>query len=220
MANSERPYSLFAIRHSLDYDAGIAQVLVAVDEIDLPDLDFPAVIFILRKTVAAPARQKPRAVDAELADEEIRAHHAHRARTGGEHLDVGDHPHGAGFRRLRPGIARAQAVDAVLHAPAIVEGDGNLAAGIACCGRSRYPVDAFRHIHRQPFVEAKLIQEPSLALDQHAEMIAHGWIVDRELVLLPVGEALHQVLVELLVDVIGAERGIVGELRAHAHTSL
>src|SRR5713101_1792342 len=137
MANGERPYSLFAIRHSLEHDAGIAQVLVAVDEIDLPDLDLPAVLFTLHKTVAAPARQQSRAVDAELADEEIRAHHAGVALLGGERLDVGDHPHGARFRRLRPGIARAQAVDAVLHAPAIVEGDGNLAAGIARRGRSR-----------------------------------------------------------------------------------
>ena len=58
----------FRHARSLEHDAGIAQVLVAVDQVDLPDLDFPASV-ALDEAVAAPARQEARAVDAELADQ-------------------------------------------------------------------------------------------------------------------------------------------------------
>src|SRR5262249_9126528 len=83
----------------LEHDAGVAQVLVAVDQIDLPYLDQPA-LGALDEAVAAPAREIARAVDAKLADQEIRAHHAGLFVGGREYLDVRHHPHGAGFRRL------------------------------------------------------------------------------------------------------------------------
>ena len=55
----------------------------------------------------------------------------------------------------------------------------DLAPGIAGLRRSRHPVDAFRRIHRQPFVEAQLIEQARLAFDQHAETIAHIRCFDR-----------------------------------------
>ena len=113
-----------------EHDAGIAQVLVAVDQVDLSDLDVPAVRGSYQ-AMPAPARQKARAVHAKLADQEIRTDHADCALIGGERLDIRDHPDGAGFRRLRPGVARAQPVNPVLHAPTVVEGNGDLAAGIS-----------------------------------------------------------------------------------------
>ena len=107
-----------------------------------------------------------------------------------------------------------QPIRRVFHAPAIVEGDGDLAPGIAGLRRARHPVDAFRRIHRQPFVEAKLVEQARLLLDQHAELIALGQIVDGQLIALPVGEVLDQLAVERVADVVGADRGIVGELHA------
>ena len=50
------------------------------------------------------------------------------------------------------------------------------------------------------------------------ELITDGGIADRELVSLPVGEILHQALIKPLVDVVGADRGIVCAL--HAQPSL
>ena len=175
--------------------------------------DLPAPV-ALDEAMAAPAGQIARAVDAELADQEVRAHHAGGASAGGEHLDIGDHPHGARLRRLRPGIAGAQAVDAVFHAPAVVERDRDLAPRIAGLGRARHPVDAFRRVHREPFVEAELVEQPRLPLEQQAETVALGRIVDDQIVALPVGEALDQLAVERVGDVVRAERRIVGELHA------
>src|SRR5262249_21431804 len=196
IANSEmqRNYSLFATHHSLDHDAGIAQVLVAVDQVDLAYLDFPAVRGF-GEAMAAPAREVARAVDAEFADQQVGAHHARVALLGGEYLDIRDHAHGAGLGRLRPGIAGAQPVDAVLHAAAVVEGDRDLAAGVAGVRRARHPVDAFRRIHREPLVEAQLVEQARLLLDQHAEEVTLRRIVDREIVALPIGEVLHQLAI-------------------------
>src|SRR4029453_2178601 len=102
-----------------EYDAGIAQVLVAVDQVDLPHLDFPAVRRA-HEAMAAPAGEIPSPVHAELADQENRADHVGGAHIGFEYFDVRDHAYRARFRRLRPGIAGAQAVDPVFHAPAVV----------------------------------------------------------------------------------------------------
>src|SRR4029453_253566 len=75
-----------------EHDAGIAQILIAVDQVDLAYLDFPAMRGA-HEAVAAPAGEESRPVHAELADQEVRADHAGGARVGFEHLDVGDHAH-------------------------------------------------------------------------------------------------------------------------------
>jgi hypothetical protein len=59
----------------------------------------------------------------------------------------------------------------------------------------------------------------SEAVHQHPELIALGQIVYCQLVPLPVGEARLQLLVELLIDVIGAGRGVVDGLHRRAHGS-
>jgi len=97
--------------------------------------------------------------------------------------------------------------------------NADLAAGISALGRSWDPVDAFGRIHRQPFVEAKLIEQPRFAFDQQAETIAYLRRIDRQLLALPIGEVLHQIPIELIVDVIGTDRGIVDGLHVHAHGS-
>src|SRR6202040_1174534 len=133
-------------------NAGIAQVAVAVDEIDLPDLNFPTPR-ALEEAVAAPTRQKSRPVHAKLADQEIGADHADGALAGGEYFDIRDHPHRAGFRRLRPGRRGAQAINPVLHAAAIVERHREVPPRVPALRRSRLPVDAFGRIHCQPFAD-------------------------------------------------------------------
>src|SRR5262245_21883311 len=139
-----------------EHDAGIAQILIAIDQVDLPHLDFP-VVCRAHEAMAAPAGEIPSPVHAELADQEIRADHVGGAHIGFEHFDVRAHAYRARFRRLRPSVAGAQAVDPVFHAAAVVEADGDLLAGIARLRCPRYPVDAFGRIHRQPFVEAELV---------------------------------------------------------------
>src|SRR6478735_6611496 len=201
-----------------EHDAGIAQVLVAVDQVDLPDADFPTVCRA-HQAMPAPARQKSRSVHAKLADQEIRADHADRTLIGGERLDIRDHADSAGFWRLRPGVAGAQAVDPVLHAPTVIERNGDFAPRVSCGRRSRHPVDAFGCVHRQPFVEGQLVEQTRFLFYQHPELIALGQIVYCQLVPLPVGEARHQLLVELLIDVIGAGRGVVDGLHYRAHGS-
>src|SRR5262245_2762700 len=113
-----------------EHNAGIAQILVAVDQVDLPHLDLPAMRRAY-EAMAAPAGEESRPVHAELADQEIRADHAGGAGVGLEDFDVRDHAYGARFRRLRPGIPGAQAVDPVFHPPPVVEADGDFLAGIA-----------------------------------------------------------------------------------------
>src|SRR5262249_39753921 len=85
-----------------EHDAWIAQILIAVDQVDLPHLDFPA-MGGAHEAMAAPAGEESRPVHAELADQEIRADHAGGARIGFEHFDVRDHTYRARLRRLRPG---------------------------------------------------------------------------------------------------------------------
>src|SRR5262249_49693493 len=63
------------------HNAGIAKILVAVDQVDLPHLDLPA-IRRAHEAMAAPAGEEPRPVHPELADQEIRAHHAGGAGVG------------------------------------------------------------------------------------------------------------------------------------------
>src|SRR5262245_7262973 len=105
-----------------EHDAGIAQILDAVDQVDLPHMYLPT-IRRAHEAMAAPAGEESRPVHAELADQEIRADHAGGAGVGLEHFDVRDHTHRARLRRLRPGITGAQAVDPVFHPPPVVEGD-------------------------------------------------------------------------------------------------
>src|SRR5713101_1219251 len=106
----------------------------------------------------------PRPIHPKFADQKVRADHADGLTAGGEDLDIRDHPDGARFRRLRPGIAGAQAEDAVLHAPAIVERDGDLAPRIAPLRRGWHPVEAFRRVESEPLVKAELIEQPRFAL--------------------------------------------------------
>src|SRR5262245_47450577 len=58
-----------------EHDAGIAQILIAVDQVHLPHLDLPAMCGA-HEPMATPTREESRAVHAELADQEIRADHA------------------------------------------------------------------------------------------------------------------------------------------------
>ena len=74
-------------------------------------------------------------------------------------------------------------------------------------------------IEREPFVEAQLVEQPRFPLEQQAEAVALGRIVDVRVVALPVGEALDQLAVERVGDVVRADRRIVGELHARAHGS-
>ena len=120
-----------------------------------------------------------------------------------------DHAHRARFRRLRPGIPRTQPIDAIFHPAAIIEGDRNLAAGIARLRGAGNPVNAFGRIHRQPFVKTQLIQQARFALHQQTQTIALAGIVDDEVIALPIREAVDQLAIERIVDVVGAERGIV-----------
>src|SRR6201982_3256688 len=107
---------------SLENNAGIAQIAVAIDQVDLPHLNLPA-IRGLHEPVSAPARQESRPIDAELADQEVGADHAGGALLACKYFDIRDQPHRAGFRRLRPSVTGAQAIDSIFHAPAVVEQD-------------------------------------------------------------------------------------------------
>jgi hypothetical protein len=55
-------------------------------------------------------------------------------------------------------MAGAQAVDAVFEPPPIVECHRHLAARIAAAARGRHPVDALLGIHREPVLEAPLVE--------------------------------------------------------------
>src|SRR6266513_1456717 len=98
----------------LQNNARIADALIALDQVDLLRLDLPRAA-LLHNAMAGPAREHPRLVAPELADEKIRAQHADIVAGGGEDLDVGDQPHRARGRRLRPGEAGAHAIDAILE---------------------------------------------------------------------------------------------------------
>src|SRR5712691_2775671 len=99
---------------TLKNDTRVADALIAFDEVDLLGGDLPAAVG-LREAVTRPAAQETRLVAPEFVDQEIGPHHAHVIAVGGEHLHVGDQPHGARRRRLRPGKARAQTKHAVLE---------------------------------------------------------------------------------------------------------
>src|SRR5688572_13368321 len=107
-ALSERQFRRLRLTsHTSDHDARITQVLIAIDQVDLAHLDFPFA-GTFGKAMAAPARQETHAVRTEFADQEIRAHHAFACACRRKHLHIGDHPHRARLRRLRPGVAGAQ----------------------------------------------------------------------------------------------------------------
>src|ERR1043166_1222491 len=183
-----------------DY-ARIADALIAFEQIDLLGLDLPSVA-VAHDAVPGPARQDAGLIAPELADEKIRAQHARVVARGGKDLDVGDQAHRARSRRLRPGKSGAQAIDAVLEAAAIVEHDRDLAPRIAR-GRGRGdPVDALRRVEREPVLVPELVEQPRLALQQHAEALARTRIADRAGVVLPAGEIRDQLAVERVGDVI------------------
>ena len=86
---------------------------------------------------------------------------------------LADEPHRARGRRLRPGEAGAQPVDAVLEPAAVVEHDRDFAPRVAGLRRRWHPVDALGRIHLQPVVVAELIEQSRFAFEQPAEFVAH-----------------------------------------------
>src|SRR5690348_11806461 len=110
----------------LQYDARIAQALIAFKQVHLLALDQPSAV-PLDKAMAGPAAKDTRLAP-ELADEEIRPHHHGVRASCAEDLDIGDRAHGARRRRLGPGVTGAESVDAVLGASAVIEGYRHLAA--------------------------------------------------------------------------------------------
>src|SRR6266850_3264288 len=180
--------------------AGIAQGLIAVDEVELLGLDLPADL-AAAQAVAAPGGEQARLPGAEFRDQQIGAHHDHRALHRAERLHVGHQAHGAGGRHLRPGLAGAKAVDAVLEPAPIVEEHRDLAAGIARGLGARHPDHAAFGVELEPLLEAPLVEQPRLALEQHAALLAHLQVADLELDALPVREGLDEIGVELIVDV-------------------
>ena len=66
----------------------IADALIAVDQVDLLGLDFPAAGFA-HDAVAGPAGEHARLVAPEFADQKIGAQHAHVVAGGGEDFDIG-----------------------------------------------------------------------------------------------------------------------------------
>src|SRR5580704_11784057 len=101
-------------------DAWIADALVAIDEVDLLGLDLPAGA-VAHHAMSRPAGEHSGFVAPEFADQEIRSHHAAVVSHGGENLDIGDEPHRARCRRLRPGESGAHPVDPILEPAAVVE---------------------------------------------------------------------------------------------------
>src|SRR5213080_1385208 len=99
---------------SLEQDARVAQMLVAVDEIELLRLDLPADL-APAQAMAAPSGERARLPGAEFRDQQIRAHHDHRALLRAEHLHISDEAHRAGGRHLRPGLAGAETINAVFE---------------------------------------------------------------------------------------------------------
>src|SRR5215471_11388115 len=77
----------------LQNDAGIADALIALDQVDLLGDYFPLAID-LSEAVAGPAAQEAGLVAPELMDQEIGPHHADVVVVGGKHLHVGDEPDG------------------------------------------------------------------------------------------------------------------------------
>jgi hypothetical protein len=121
---------------------------------------------------------------------------------GPEYLDISDQPYRARGRRLRPGEAGAQPVDAVLQPAPVVEHHRHLAARIAGVGRRRHPVDALRRIEREPVLIPELIQQPRLAFEQHAEALTLDRIGHGPIVTLPVCEMRDQIAIEFVADVV------------------
>src|ERR1700722_1758052 len=160
-------FSSWGRRPFLQNDARIADALIAVDQVHLLGLDLPRRA-VAHHAMAGPAGQHARLVAPELADQEIRAQHALVLAPGGKGFHIGDQPHGARGRRLRPGEAGAKAVDAVLQPAAVIEHYRDLAPRIARGGRRRDPIDALRRVEREPGVVAQLVEQPWLPLGQHA----------------------------------------------------
>src|SRR5580700_8037637 len=188
-------------------DAWIADALVAIDEVDLLGLDLPGSV-VAYDAVSRPAGEHSGLVAPELADQEIRPHHADVVARRGENLDIGDEAYRAGCRRLRPGESGAHPVNPILEPAAVVEHHRNLAPRIAGAGRRRYPVDAFGRVHGEPVVVAQQVEEPRLAFDEPAEFVAHGDVGYGTRVILPAGKILDQRAIERVVDVMRATRRI------------
>ena len=151
----------------------------------------------MAQAVAAPARPEARLAAAEVRGQEVRAHH-HARLAVGKHFDVGHHAHRARGRRLRPGVPGVQAKDPVFEPAPVVEGHRHLATRIAA-GGGRHPVDALLGVHRQPVLEAPLVEQARLAVHEHAALLARSGVED--LALGPAREGPHQLIVERFVNV-------------------
>src|SRR3954468_13691390 len=178
----------------LQQHARIAQALVAVDQVDLLRLDSAT-----GQPVRAPRRDHAGLLGAKLGHQEIGADHPLLA--GTEHFDIAHLPHTTARRHLRPRFAGAQAKDAVLEPAPVVEVDRHLAARIAGRLGSGYPDDAMLRIHREPILEAILVEQPRLALEDLAAFVSCVGILDFELGLVPVFEGGNEIVIEPVVDV-------------------
>src|SRR5215208_951164 len=199
-------------------DARVTDALIAFQQIDLLGDDLPAALR-LRKAVAGPAAKEAGLVAPELVDEEIATHHARVIASGRKDLHVGDQPHGARGRRLRPGKARAQAVDAVFETAAVIEHDGDLAPRVAGIRRGGNPIDAFGREQGEPLLITELVEQPRLAFQYAAEEIARRRVGDDELVALPIGKIRDQLAVERIGDVMRRARRVRRGFNAHGHGS-
>src|ERR1700683_502867 len=123
--------------------------------------------------MTGPPGEYPRFLVPKLADQKIRPQHVRVVARGGKYFDIGDEPDGARLRRLRPGEAGAQPIDAVFQTAAIIEHYRDLAARVAGVRRRRHPIEALRRVHGEPAVVAQLIEQPRFALDETAEFVAN-----------------------------------------------
>src|SRR5262249_15387450 len=133
-------------------------------------------------------------------------------------LDVRDHPHGPGRRRLRPSEAGRQAEHAILEPAAVVEHHGDLASRVAAMGRARNPVQAFIRVELQPRLELKEIEQARLAFEEAAKHIALHDVLDRRIVLSQDVEIRDQFPVKRIIDIIRMARWIASWL-GHRHGS-
>src|SRR5437868_2430474 len=81
-------------------------------------------------------------------------------------------------RHLRPGLAGAKPVDAVFEPAPIVEEHRHLAARVASGLGARHPDHAALGVKLEPVLEAALIEQPRLALKEHAALLADLEVAD------------------------------------------
>src|SRR5579871_1385554 len=151
-------------------DAGIADALVAVQQVDLLGRYLPHAI-ALAETVPCPPGEDTRVSIPEFTDGEVRPDHALILALAPEDLDVGNHARCPRRRRLRPGAPRTQAEDAVFQPAAVVKHDCNLAPRIAALRRGGHPVRAFGCVKAKPLVVKLPVEESRFRLDESPEKI-------------------------------------------------